>query len=457
MSVLARLWTLRERHPLFVALAVVLLFILLAQPLVERHARQLEWTIGFTFHDFGAYSVAVDHWLEGEAIYQEQEDGSYHGSYLYPPVALLFLYPFSQWFGSFDAGAAAFGLTQIGLLWLGLQAVISVLGYRLEIYERVLFLGGIVAFQPALLDFKIGQISTLLAALLCFAFYAHERGHARKAATGGDEDHHRLARLASGALTTMGSTVKLFYATSGAHLLRNRDRFVGAMLGGIGLVVLSFAVFGIDAHRGYLDVLTWGKGWGPGPVTPQIGTVAYYRPLYELGDWAVPAQILGVFVIIGLTLWTRGAPVSRETFALGVAAIPLLAPRAYTQDLVVLLLPAVILLAVELDRPSGRPDIPVLAVLLLHFHAYGREAILALPDWLPLAELAVTHLGWLQPGLWGTLLLVGLAAKRVADGARPADTSAADRTRESGAESEAEPDTRGSSEVESAPRAENEG
>ena len=455
MSVLARLWTLRERRPWFVALAAVLCLAFLAQPLLERHARQLEWTIGLRFHDFGAYSAAVGHWVEGEAIYQEREGGGYHGSYLYPPVVLVFLYPFSQWFGSFDAGAAAFGLTQIGLLWLGLQAVISVLGYRLEIHERVLLLGGIVAFQPALLDFKIGQISTLLAALLCFAFYAHERGHA-----GGCADHPQLARLASGALTTMGSAVKLFYATSGAHLLRNRDRFLGAMVGALGLVGLSFAVFGIDTHRSYLDVLTWGKGWGPGAVTPQIGTVAYYRPLYVLGDWSMPVQILGILVIIGLTLWTRDAPVSRETFALGVAAIPLLAPRAYTQDLVVLLLPAVILLAVELDRPSGRPGIPVLAVLLLHYHAYGREAILALPGWLPLSELAVTHLGWLQPGLWGALLLVGLAAKRVVDGARRTTVSGADRTTEVESNPdgtpEAAPDPDGTPEAEPTPRAENE-
>ena len=421
MSVLARLWSLRERRPLFVALAVVLLFALLAQPLLERHAQELEWTIGFRFHDFGAYSGAVNNWVEGEPIYWEAEDGGYHGSYLYPPIVLLFLYPFSQWTGSFDAGAAAFGLTQIGLLWLGLQAVVSALGYRLDIHERILLLGGIVLFQPALLDFKIGQISTLLAALLCVAFYAHERGHA-----GGSTDHRRLARLASGALTTMGSVVKLFYATSGAHLLRNRDRFAGAMLAGLGLVGLSVAVFGIDTHRLYLDVLTWGKGWGPGELGPQHGSVAYYRPLYALGDWSTPAQVLGILGVIGLTLWARDAPVSRETFALGVAVVPLLAPRAYTQDLVVLLLPAVILLAVELDRPSGRPEIPVLALLLLHFHAYGREAATGLIDWELTPELVVAHFGLLQPGLWGTLLLVGLAAKRVADGARAVDASEAD-------------------------------
>ena len=449
MSVLTRLWSLRERHPWFVALTALLCLVLLAQPLVERHARELEWTIGATFHDFGVYSTAVSNWVDGEPIYWENEDGGYHGSYLYPPVVLLILYPFSQWFDSFDAGAAAFGTIQLGLLWIGLQAVVSALGYRLKTHERLLLLGGIAAFQPALLDFKIGQISTLLAALLCFAFYAHERDRAGECAA----RHQRLACLASGALTTMGSTVKLFYATSGAHLLRNRDRFAGAMLAGLGLVVLSLAIFGIDAHRLYLDVLTWGKDWGPGRLGPQHGTVAYYRPLYVLGDWSMPVQILGTLGIIGLVLWTRDAPVSRETFALGVAVIPLLAPRAYTQDLVVLLLPAVILLAVELDRPSGRPEIPVLAVLLLHYHAYGREAATGLIGWDHAPKLVETHFGWLQLGLWGTLLLVGLAAKRVADSARTAEATEADWT----GESETESDSQTGSETEPTARAENEG
>lgn len=456
MSVLARLWSLRDRRPWFLVLVAALLLVLLAQPLVERHARELEWTIGFTFHDFGAYSTAVHNWTDGEALYQERDDGGYHGSYLYPPVVLLLLYPFVKGFEAFDDSAAAFGATQIGLLWIGLQAAISALGYRLQVYERLLLLGGVVAFQPVLLDFKFGQISTLLAALLCFAFYAHERGRvgADGPATGSGEDRRRLARLASGALTTSGSAVKLFYATSGAHLLRNRDRFVGAMLAGVGLVGLSLAVFGIDVHREYLNVLTWGKDWGPGQVGPEHGTVAYYRPLYELGGWSFPAQVLGVLGVVGLTLWARDAPVSRETFALGVAVVPLLAPRAYTQDLVVLLLPAVILLAVELDRPSGRPEIPVLAVLLVHFHAYGREAATGLVGRGPAPELVASHFGWLQPGLWGTVLLVGLAAKRVADGARAADASEAEP--ESASRPDRETASDPASDSDTTPRAENE-
>lgn len=113
-------------------------------------------------------------------------------------------------------------------------------------------------------------------------------------------------------------------------------------------------------------------------------------------------------------LATREQPGTAQlAFALGVAVIPLFAPRAYTHDRVVLLLPAIILVADEIRRENGRPWIPVLAVLLVHVHTYGTRAAIHLLDrsWAVLV----------QPGVWGTFLLVGLATARLSAEARASE------------------------------------
>jgi hypothetical protein len=413
MSLVRRLWALRRDRPWLVALAALTLGVTLVWPLVDpllNPAFRREMSIGeaFAYYDFGAYSGGVDRWLDGGPIYLQGEEGGYRGSYLYPPVSLLFFAPFYviAETSTFDVGATFLGAVSLVLLWVGIEAVVRELGYEFSLAERLLALVALFGFQPALFDFHMGQVGTALAAVLCFAFYAHERH--RKTGS-------RFYGLLSGVLTTVGSGFKLFYATSGAHLLRSRARLVAAFGAAGGFAALSFVLFGVDIHLTYLDVLTWGKGWGEVPRAPQLWGPAYYRPLYVLGSSALFVRLLGVLAVVGLTLAARDAPVDRETFALGVAVIPLFAPVAYTQDLVVLLLPAIVLLATELERDAGWPVVPVLAVLLLHFHAYGLHFFTHPPGWLPLGDLIRTGAGWLQPGLWGTLLLVGLAVARVTE------------------------------------------
>jgi alpha-1,2-mannosyltransferase len=69
-----------------------------------------------------------------------------------------------------------------------------------------------------------------------------------------------------------------------------------------------------------------------------------------------------------------------------------------------------------MEREGGYPWIPVLAVLLLHFHAYGTRAAIHLLDrsWAVLV----------QPGVYGTVLLVGLAAGRLYTSGERAPASA---------------------------------
>jgi len=426
MSVVRRLWALRHDRPLLVVVTVATVLSTVLWPLADALLRPtgLIHVSDYGFNDFGVYSLTVDAWLDGEPIYVQNEDGGYHGSFLYPPFVLPLFYPFSLL--GFETGPVLFGTLSLVLLWVGIDGIAESFGARLAVPERIVLLFALFGFHPAFWDFKWGQVSTLLAALLCFAFLAHE--HSERLDTWRSGSGTASAVL-SGILTTLGTTVKLFYMTVGAHLLRDGRRFAGAVLSGALLLGGSLLVFGVDTHRAYLDVLTWGKGWGTAQLPPAEWQTAYFRPFYLVDQfvesigvsvpngWIVAATVLGVLGVIALSLAARNSQAAAQpTFALGVAVVPLLAPRAYTHDLVVLVLPALILLAIELDREDGQAWLPVFALLLVHFQTPGTK--------LSNEVLGASSAVLVQPGVYGTFILVGLAAVRVAEHARrPANTA----------------------------------
>ncbi len=421
-----RVLALARDHPVFAAIGALTAGILLFWLPIDFVLRQHDVVTPFGFNDFGAYTGAVDRWEAGEIIYEADEAGGYHGSYLYPPVTLLVFVPFATF--DFYPGAILFSVVSLILLWVGLEAVVRRLGYAPGVGERLLGLVALLSFQPALRDFKWAQTASLLAAAFCFAFYCQELAINDRLSRG--------YRLASGALTTLGSAVKLHYAPAGAHLLRDRYRLAGAF-GMLGLLAIgSFWVFGLENHETYLDVLTWGKGWGERTPSALWDTSSAYYPLHVFGGVSLPLRALGVIAAIALAILGRRSD-SRQarlsTFALGVAAIPILAPAADSHDLVLVLLPAVILTAVEFEHSDGRPWLPVLAVLLVHLHRYVIEVLINHPEWLPASEFVSANVAWFQPAMWGTFLLLGLAVYRLIEAADVAElareNAAGDATR----------------------------
>ncbi|WP_251329196.1 glycosyltransferase family 87 protein [Haloplanus pelagicus] len=388
MSLPRRLLARRHDRPLFVVVALLALVAIGTYPAVDWYLRSVGIAPRFGFWDFGAYSSAVDRWTAGESLYAPNDDGGYHGSYLYPPVALLAFAPFLLAL-PFRPAALLWTVCTVALLWLAIQRLVTALGVRLRPWERLAVLPLVAGFQPVLLSMKLGQTAAALGALLTFAAAASLRGRSHL----------------SGALTACCGVIKLPYAPAGAHLLGDRDRFVGAVGGGLVLFLLSLFAFGIDAHRTFLDVLAWGIDEGSVARSPRIWLPPYYRPLYDLPH-SLAIRLLASLAIVGGVLRAPTDAV-RESTALGFAAVPLLAPLTYAYYFVAALPAVVLLVAAELDRPDGVPAVPVVGLLLLHGHSYGlRTAGRTAPEWVPALLL--------QPGLWGNLLLVGLAAARVA-------------------------------------------
>lgn len=405
MPALRQLWSLRERRPRFVACALAVLAFLLVYPAIQWWLHSIGVAGRFGYFDLGAYRAAVNHYEAGETLYVRNEDGGFHGSYLYPPVYVLAFLPLEPF--EFRQAGHVLNAVSVGTLWVGLQGIVTVYDVRIAWYERGLLLWAIVGYHPIILSMRLAQVSVALAAILSVALAALLYA---------ENNDNALAQYASGVATAVGGTVKLIYAPVGAHLLQDRRRFAGAVGTGLVLLVVSFAVFGVEAHRNYFEVLTWGKGWGDAR-SPHIWGPAYYRPLVALGSTlGMVARLGGAAVITGLALLAADEGVDAETFVLGAAAVPLLAPRAYTQDLAIFLPVVVVLLATELSRENGRPLVPVVGLWFAAVHAYGLYFIVdVLAERLSVGEYIVTLSPVLQPGLWGTLLLVGLAIWRVAE------------------------------------------
>ncbi|AZH24284.1 glycosyltransferase family 87 protein [Haloplanus aerogenes] len=392
MSLLRQLLALRDERPYFVAVSLIALVALGTYPAVDWYLRALDIAPRFGFWDFGAYSSAMERWTAGESLYVQNDDGGYHGSYLYPPVALLAFAPFLLTL-PFRPAVLLWTAVTVGLLWLAIQRLVTALGGSFHPTERLALLLLVVGFHPLLLSVKLGQTAGALGALLTFAASASLRGRG----------------YLSGALTACCGVIKLPYAPAGAHLLDSRDRFLGAVTGGFGLLLLSVLVFGVDAHRTFVEVLTWGINEGSNARSPTIWLPPYYRPLYNV-PYSLAIRILASLAIVVGVLRAKGTV--REVTALGFAAVPLLAPLTYAYYFVAALPAVVLLIAAELDRPGGRPVVPVVGLLLLQFHSYGLRGLGATaPEWIPAVLL--------QPGLYGNLLIVGLAGARVAAAGGP--------------------------------------
>lgn len=434
MTVLRRLWALRRRRPGLALAAGLTGAFLLAYPFVDLWLRDVGVAPQFVFWDFGAYGGAVGRWEAGEPIYVRNDGGGFHGKYLYPPFTVLLFWPFIRL--GYPLGAATWGAVSVLVLWAGMVGLLRRLGHDLGWPDRLLVLWALFGFQPLLLALKMGQTAGFLTGLLCLAYAvlpgsdgATARGDdarkdsadsvqapagTRTASTGARpaSASARPRSFLSGGLTVVVGLSKLPYAPAAAHLLANRDRLLGGVAAGVGLLAVSLAVFGVDAHVAYLDVLRWGVGAGSRARHPSLWLAPYYRPYYAVAAVSFPIQVALSIVIATLALRATDA-VDAEVFALGLAAVPLISPKTYAYYLMVLLPAATVLFVREYHR-EGYPGLALLGLVLATLHSYGLKLLVDLgPALGGMQDAWNALLPFLQPGLWANVLLVGFAAWRV--------------------------------------------
>ena len=410
MTALQRLGALRHERPRLAALAGFTAVFLLCYPLVDAWLRGQGIAPPFRYWDWGAYGGAVNRWQSGEAIYVRNDAGGFHGKYLYPPFVLLLFLPFTLL--SYPMGPTVWGAVSVLLLWRGLVGVVRTAGYDPTTAEEALLLFAVFGFQPLLLSVKMGQMAGFIVGGLCLAYAALPREGTVEADAGETSTTETARVVVSGMVTGGLGLAKLPYAPASAHLLTDRRRLLGGVVGAVGLVGLSLAVFGVDTNVAYLDVWRWGIEAGGRARHPTLWMAPYYRPFYPIASHSF---LVRVGLSLGIALLAVRAPKSAnpEVFALGLAAVPLIAPKTYAYYLGALLPAAAVLLVREAHR-DGRLDVPLLALVFANLHSYGLRALGEVGPALGGLESAWNELlPLLQPGLWANCLLVGLAAWRV--------------------------------------------
>lgn len=468
--------TLRAQRPALFWLCLLTGAALLVFPIAVGIGWAMGWT-RFGGVDFKAYYLAGLRARHGVPLYDhgafvDRVPKPFARRFLYPPAVAFLFVPFTYLQPAL--GRFAWIAGQIGVLWLGVLALVR--GYDLDLSpaEAGLLLWAVLGFQPVTRVTRTANISALLAGLLCFAAAATiaegavadgalgETRNSRDVGTskpdgrsflggafgrsflggasgrsflGGTSGRSFLGGSSGrpylgGALTALAAVPKPFVAPAGAHLLRDRRRLAGAAVALAGVVLVGLLAFGVDAHREYLDVLRRGKGWGGGGGFGELPRK--YQPLFQfpglqlpvqgalLGGAAVTALAGGAARAVGRGRFGRRS-LDDVVFALGVVAVPLVAPAANSLTLAVAVPGLLVALIVEWRR-GGRPGLVVLSILLVHanhyvlrlFYLYGPTHA----EYLPWKRAGATLLV-LQPATLGLLLVFGLLTWRVWTGIRP--------------------------------------
>jgi alpha-1,2-mannosyltransferase len=362
--------------------------------------------------DFKAYYLAGLRVRHGVALY---DSGAFVATvpepaatkFLYPPVVALAFVPLT--FLPPDPARAVWVTLQLAALFAGVLTLLRAFGHRLSPARSALVCWLVLGFQPVGFLARIGNVSGFLAAGLCFA--------AAVTVAPGGPDRPALG----GALAALAAFPKPYVAPAGAHLLRDRWRLVGACLAGAIALGIGLLAFGPETHRRYLDVLLAGEGRNVRGVSE--GLPRHFQPFFRFPGARFSLQmgllVLTAVVAVGAAIAARtgdefAANRRRDAavFALGVVAVPLVAP-ATTLTLVVAV-PGLLVALLGEWHADGTPELVVVAVLLVQVNVHGLRLLRGygprnapgLP-WKALADLVVV-----QPATVGLLLVFGLLVVR---------------------------------------------
>jgi len=209
------------------------------------------------------------------------------------------------------------------------------------------------------------------------------------------------------ALITVPVLVKAYMAPFGAALLKDTREMFTAIGTGLGIIIASVILFGLNEHIAYLEVLLQGKGWG---VTVQNWHQATYVPLAIMG----PLQPI---VKVGLVLTTVVTVVISDerrnsavlSLCVGVMTVVLAAPTPNALLLNYTVPVGIVLISLEYNDHGLRFVIPVIAMLLIQGHRVSmRLFILTFPHNIHGYVLPVV-----QPALAGSAVLYFLGIYRL--------------------------------------------
>jgi hypothetical protein len=230
--------------------------------------------------DYHAYYFTGRAVLDGEpfvgtAIHEGTLAGSFltEKEFVYTPVtAPLFapygLFPNWQYGYVINVGVLAATFYAIGRITI---RYIERHGRRLARLDRWLILGFTLLSGHTVLGLYRGNVDPIMLLLITLGFLAIERD----------------AELKGGALWAFAALFKLFPAFLGVWLLYRRATraIAAAVVTGVGSILLGVLLFGVDAHRDFVDFVLnerSRKGAFEGGLDPEFLTITLRRPLSQV-------------------------------------------------------------------------------------------------------------------------------------------------------------------------------
>ena len=372
------------------------------------------------FNDFSAYYYAAERFLTDESIYTTlniflMDPGNYstlqYGNpFVYPPIVSIFFVPFT--YLDFRAAGYAWDLLCIALLIISVKMLLKseavVLEKKLEVVLYVCAIG----FSPVITTLKAGQISIFIFFLLTLSWYMYRQGK----------------KLFSGIFMLFAVTPKPPYFLAAGYFLQKRSfrALLGMVVGLAGIIVISILLFSqselvtyikdivlLKSHEAALNV-------GSGPMIIDAGCIELI-PIYHLEYISLFARIAILLILGGLLLFNpKDSIYTKYLFSLSIVVVILISPIIDTDDLVMLLIPF-FLVGVSEYRMGSSLTVPLLSLFLVQIHPYSVEFIAKFgPCHFPtmFAQMSWIQdiLPYIQPGMYGVLMLFGLILYRMVFG-----------------------------------------
>lgn len=355
--------------------------------------------LGVNFH---VYYLAAETVLDGGSLYAVAAPEFPSLPYVYPPIVAVVFLPFLV-FGEWSVAFVVFTLVNVGAgVFLGVVVLrlAERRGARCTGVDRWLVIAFCAGSTQMMGSVFYGNVNPILAMVLGVGVLAADRGEA----------------VGSGGLFAVPAIVKMFPAGFGAYfVLRRSWRAVGSAVGtGVGVGLVSVAVFGFEAHVRYVEAAVLPRrrtAEFAGGLAPGAEYLTLRRPLSVL----LPnhPEVLGPIAVVllagvvgGVAYW--GDPVGEFGSLLClhvVVASVLLALPSY-QLYYVFVVPAVVPLLLALPRGPGRALLTAGALLgTIPVELPEIRRVLA-----PESFLGEVVFGVLDPALtFGTPPLYGLA------------------------------------------------
>jgi len=367
--------------------------------------------------DVDAYYDMVVRFRNGGPMFNPWGDADTIQRYHYHPVLYFLLFPLSF------AGYLGFQL-----LWLLLSILSVVAGsfliLRAEVERRSLSISGrrlftlavlSAAFVPMVSNYKVGQASPPMYFGIAGCWWAY-----------------RTERLDLSVLFLLIPAVIKPYFITPLVLFGRRDRWRGVATFTVGILAVNlFVVVTLGPElvvRYYEILLEIGLAQGGEPFQ-NTGFGAWFsnsiRMHFLLGSFHLALNLVG----IGLLAWFSLLHVFNEgsfeveLFAMAVAAVNLIISLSVMD--IALVLASVLVLGVEFYDRADDTAMAVLAgaFLLIHVHSYFMEVTVGavgsrIPVLVANESLVVSVVPYLQPGMYGLFLILGLCVYAAAGAER---------------------------------------